>query len=236
MAGSDAANAEPGRLSRHLANQCLALICQGQCSTTVAGTPTRSSAHVIGVERGTSIGVDGTKVHTIEHVLAAVAVRGIDNLRIELDSSEPPVGDGSSLPFWNALEEAGIRELNAPRIRYRVEEPIFYQDGDVEIVLLPSDRLRVSLSIDFDHPLVGHQFDSFEITPETFAREIAPARTFGFLRDIEKLQTMGLAGGGHGHGGKCGRGGGGSAELPLLSLIVIPAFTGMTGQVLCSVP
>lgn len=153
--------------------------------------------HVIGVERGTSIGVDGTKVHTIEHVLAAVAVRGIDNLRIELDASEPPVGDGSSLPFWNALEEAGICELDAPRVRYRVEEPIFYQDGDVEIVLLPSDRLQISLSIDFDHPLVGHQFESFEITPETFEKEIAPARTFGFLHEIEQLKAAGLIRGGN---------------------------------------
>jgi UDP-3-O-[3-hydroxymyristoyl] N-acetylglucosamine deacetylase/3-hydroxyacyl-[acyl-carrier-protein] dehydratase len=153
--------------------------------------------HVIGVERGTSIGIDGCKVHTIEHVLAALAVAGIDNLRIELDSSEPPVGDGSSLPFWDALKQAGIVELEAPRRRYRVEEAIFYQDGDVEITLLPSDRLQVSLSIDFDHPLVGHQFESFEITPDVFEKEIAPARTFGFLHEIEKLKSAGLIRGGN---------------------------------------
>lgn len=153
--------------------------------------------HVIGVERGTSIGIDGCKVHTIEHVLAALAVAGIDNLRIELDSSEPPVGDGSSLPFWDALKQAGIVELDAARRRYRVEEAIFYQDGDVEITLLPSDRLQVSLSIDFDHPLVGHQFESFEITPDVFEKEIAPARTFGFLHEIEKLKAAGLIRGGN---------------------------------------
>jgi UDP-3-O-[3-hydroxymyristoyl] N-acetylglucosamine deacetylase/3-hydroxyacyl-[acyl-carrier-protein] dehydratase len=153
--------------------------------------------HVIGVERGTSIGIDGCKVHTIEHVLAALAVAGIDNLRIELDSSEPPVGDGSSLPFWDALKQAGIIELDALRRRYRVEEAIFYQDGDVEITLLPSDRLQVSLSIDFDHPLVGHQFESFEITPAVFEKEIAPARTFGFLHEIEKLKSAGLIRGGN---------------------------------------
>ncbi len=153
--------------------------------------------HVIGVERGTSIGIDGSKVHTIEHVLAALAVRGIDNLRIELDSSEPPVGDGSSLPFWKALQEAGLTELNAERRRYRVEEPIFYEDGGVEITLLPSDRLQVSFSIDFDHPLVQHQFESFEITPDTFEKEIAPARTFGFLGEIEQLREAGLIRGGN---------------------------------------
>lgn len=153
--------------------------------------------HVIGVERGTSIGVDGCKVHTIEHVLAALSVAGVDNLRIEIDASEPPVGDGSSLPFWEALKQAGIVELAAPRRRYRVDEPIFYQDGDVEITLLPSERLQVSLSIDFDHPLVGHQFESFEITPEVFEREIAPARTFGFLHEIEKLKSAGLIRGGN---------------------------------------
>ena len=153
--------------------------------------------HVIGVDRGTSIGWNGSKVHTIEHVLAAVAARGIDNLRIELDASEPPVGDGSSLPFWRALQEAGLKELDAPRRRYRVEEPIFYEDGDVEITLLPSDRLQVSFSIDFDHPLVDHQFESFEITPEIFEREIAPARTFGFLHEIEQLKSAGLIRGGN---------------------------------------
>jgi UDP-3-O-[3-hydroxymyristoyl] N-acetylglucosamine deacetylase/3-hydroxyacyl-[acyl-carrier-protein] dehydratase len=153
--------------------------------------------HVIGVERGTSIGVDGCKVHTIEHVLAALAVAGIDNLRIELDASEPPVGDGSSLPFWTALKEAGIVELDTPRRSYRIDEPIYYADGDVEITLLPSDRLQVSFSIDFDHPLVSHQFESFEITPEVFEAEIAPARTFGFLHEIEKLKAAGLIRGGN---------------------------------------
>lgn len=153
--------------------------------------------HVVGVERGTTIGVNGTEVQTIEHVLAAVAARGIDNLIIELDAGEPPVADGSSLPFWKALEEAGITELDAPRRTYRVEEPIFYEKGDVEITLLPSDRLQVSFSIDFDHPLVRHQFESFEITPETFEREIAPARTFGFLHEIEQLKAAGLIRGGN---------------------------------------
>jgi UDP-3-O-[3-hydroxymyristoyl] N-acetylglucosamine deacetylase / 3-hydroxyacyl-[acyl-carrier-protein] dehydratase len=153
--------------------------------------------NVIGTERGTSIGSNGCKVHTIEHVLAALAVRGIDNLRIELDASEPPVGDGSSLPFWKALQEAGIEELGAARRRYRIQEPIFFEDGNVEISLLPSDRLQVSFSIDFDHPLVNHQFESFEITPEIFEREIAPARTFGFLHEIEQLKAAGLIRGGN---------------------------------------
>ncbi|MGH7587971.1 MAG: bifunctional UDP-3-O-[3-hydroxymyristoyl] N-acetylglucosamine deacetylase/3-hydroxyacyl-ACP dehydratase [Gemmatimonadota bacterium] len=167
--------------------------------TDVSGQPEIQVTpdNVIGTERGTSIGSNGCKVHTIEHVLAALAVRGIDNLRIELDASEPPVGDGSSLPFWKALQEAGVKELNAPRRRYRIEEPIFFEDGNVEISLLPSDRLQVSFSIDFDHPLVNHQFESFEITPEIFEREIAPARTFGFLHEIEQLKEAGLIRGGN---------------------------------------
>jgi UDP-3-O-[3-hydroxymyristoyl] N-acetylglucosamine deacetylase/3-hydroxyacyl-[acyl-carrier-protein] dehydratase len=78
-----------------------------------------------------------------------------------------------------------------------VEEPIFFEEGDVEITLLPSDRLQVSFSIDFDHPLVRHQFESFEITPEIFEREIAPARTFGFLHEIEQLKAAGLIRGGN---------------------------------------
>jgi UDP-3-O-[3-hydroxymyristoyl] N-acetylglucosamine deacetylase/3-hydroxyacyl-[acyl-carrier-protein] dehydratase len=167
--------------------------------TDVSGQPEIlvTPDNVIGTERGTSIGSNGCKVHTIEHVLAALAGRGIDNLRIELDASEPPVGDGSSLPFGKALQEAGVEELNAPRRCYRVEEPIFFEDGNVEISLLPSDRLQVSFSIDFDHPLVNHQFESFEITPEIFEREIAPARTFGFLHEIEQLKAAGLIRGGN---------------------------------------
>lgn len=167
--------------------------------TDLPGNPeiTVDPDHVIGVERGTSIGLNGGKVHTIEHVLAAVAARGIDNLRIELDASEPPVGDGSSLPFWHALQEAGLKELDAPRRRYRVEEPIFYEEDGVEITLLPSDRLQISFSIDFDHPLVRHQFESFEITPDVFENEIAPARTFGFLHEIEQLKAAGLIRGGN---------------------------------------
>lgn len=153
--------------------------------------------HVVGVERGTTIGVNGTEVQTIEHVMAAIAARGIDNLVIELDAGEPPVADGSSLPFWKALQEAGTSELDAMRRTYYVEEPIFFEEGDVEITLLPSDRLQVSFTIDFDHPLVRHQFESFEITPETFEREIAPARTFGFLHEIEQLKAAGLIRGGN---------------------------------------
>ncbi len=173
-----------------------------QCHMTFLPAPAYTGIRfvrtdLVGVERGMTIGVNGTQVQTIEHVLAASAARGIDNLVIELDAGEPPVADGSSLPFWKALEEAGTTELDAPRRTYRVEEPIFYEEGDVAITILPSDRLQVSFSIDFDHPLVRHQFASFEITPETFEREIAPARTFGFLHEIEQLKAAGLIRGGN---------------------------------------
>ena len=190
----------------HTGNQCHMSVVPAEAGTGIRfvrvdleGAPEIAvdPDHVIGVERGTSIGVDGCKVHTIEHVLAALAVAGVDNLRIALDASEPPVGDGSSLPFWESLKQAGVVELDGLRRRYEIDEPIFYRDGDVDITLLPSDRLQVSLSIDFDHPLVGHQFESFEITPEVFEREIAPARTFGFLHEIEKLKAAGLIRGGN---------------------------------------
>jgi UDP-3-O-[3-hydroxymyristoyl] N-acetylglucosamine deacetylase/3-hydroxyacyl-[acyl-carrier-protein] dehydratase len=190
----------------HTGNQCHMTFVPAAANTGIrfvrTDLPGQPEIHVtpdnvIGTERGTSIGSNGCKVHTIEHVLAALAVRGIDNLRIELDASEPPVGDGSSLPFWKALQEAGVEELGAPRRRYRIQEPIFFEDGNVEISLLPSDRLQVSFSIDFDHPLVNHQFESFEITPEIFEREIAPARTFGFLHEIEQLKAAGLIRGGN---------------------------------------
>jgi UDP-3-O-[3-hydroxymyristoyl] N-acetylglucosamine deacetylase/3-hydroxyacyl-[acyl-carrier-protein] dehydratase len=140
--------------------------------------------------------VNGAKVHTVEHVLAAVAALGLDNLLIEIDANEPPVGDGSALPFFLALKQAGLVESEGERAVFSLSRPFHYHEGLVRFTLVPSERFQVTLSIDFDHPLIGHQYASFEITPETFERELAPARTFGFLHEVERLKAAGLIRGG----------------------------------------
>jgi UDP-3-O-[3-hydroxymyristoyl] N-acetylglucosamine deacetylase/3-hydroxyacyl-[acyl-carrier-protein] dehydratase len=152
--------------------------------------------HVVGLDRGTSLGTDGAKVHTVEHVLAAVTALGIDNLIVEVDANEPPVGDGSALPFFLSLKEAGIAEDDHERAVFSLNRPFHFHEGIVQFTLVPSDRFQVTFSIDFDHPLIGHQYASFEITPDVFERELAPARTFGFLHEVEKLKEAGLIRGG----------------------------------------
>lgn len=148
--------------------------------------------NVVDVSYGTTIGVNGVKVHTVEHVLAAIAGLGIDNLIVEVDASETPVGDGSSVPFMSTLEKAGLVEQDAIREYIRIKQPVYYKHDDVMLSVLPSDELRITMTIAFDHVAIGTQYASFTITPETFAQEIAPARTFGFLRDAKKLQEQGL--------------------------------------------
>lgn len=166
--------------------------------TDLPGSPSIRAEidHVVDVSRGTTIGIGGVEVHTVEHVLAAIVGMGIDNLDIEVDANETPVGDGSSLPFMTVLKKAGIVEQDRERRYIKVEEPIYYRNGDVTLSVLPSDELRVTMTIAFDHVAIGTQYASFTITPETFEKEIASARTFCFLREVKMLQDQGLILGG----------------------------------------
>lgn len=148
--------------------------------------------NVVDVSYGTTIGINGVKVHTVEHVLAAAAGLGVDNLEIEVDASETPVGDGSSFPFMTTLEKAGLVEQDAEKQYIKIKQPVYYRNEDVALSVLPSDELRITMTIAFDHIAIGTQYASFVITPDTFATEIAPARTFGFLRDAKMLQEQGL--------------------------------------------
>lgn len=152
--------------------------------------------HVLDVSRGTTIGINGVKVLTVEHVLAAIAGVGIDNLDIEVDANEIPVGDGSALPFMQSLKRAGIVEQDAERKYIKIEEPVYYKSEDVTLSVLPADELRLTMTIAYDHVAVGTQYASYTVTPEVFEREIAPARTFCFLRDVKTLQEQGLIKGG----------------------------------------
>jgi len=152
--------------------------------------------YVVDVSRGTTIGIGDAKVHTVEHALAAMVGLGIDNLNIELDAEEIPNGDGSSLPVMAALQKAGIVEQNADKQYITVDRPVYYRQGDVTLSILPSDELRVSMTIAYDHVAIGTQYASYTITEDTFTREIAPARTFCFLREVKMLQEKGLIRGG----------------------------------------
>ena len=144
----------------------------------------------------TSIGFDGVVVATIEHLMAALMGRGVDNVLIELDGPEVPIFDGSAAPYLKVLQEAGIREQDVPRRHLRIDRPVLVMDGDAYIRATPSDRFRVRYTIDFPHPLVGRQEHSWSFSEHSFDRDISKARTFGFLKDVEKLQSMGLARGG----------------------------------------
>ena len=147
--------------------------------------------------RNTTIERDGTQIHTVEHILAATHGLGIDNLRIDLDSNEPiEPADGSCAYFVERLRAAGIVKQGTPKRTFVVRRPVTFREGDVELQALPYDGFRVSFTIQYDNPIIGTQAASFDIDPETFAREIAPARTFALLRDVRELQQRGLIRGG----------------------------------------
>lgn len=152
--------------------------------------------YVTCVERGTTLAANGAEVHTVEHVLAAVSSMGIDNIIMELDSNEPPAGDGSSLPFVDVLETAGILEQEAKRKVFRLEKPFYYSEDSINFLVLPNDELKISFHIDYPNPIVGTQFASVVIQEHNFKNELAPARTFCFLEDVERLKREGLIKGG----------------------------------------
>jgi len=144
----------------------------------------------------TTIGFDGVAISTIEHVMAAFLGCRVDNILVELDGPEVPIFDGSAAAYLQLLEKAGLREQSAPRQYLKVERPLLVKEGDAFIKATPADCFRLHYFIDFSHPLVGRQEFSWCFSETSFAREIAKARTFGFFRDVQKLQGMGLARGG----------------------------------------
>lgn len=150
--------------------------------------------HVAAADRGTSLAVGDAVIHTVEHVLAAVAALRIDNVRIEVSGPEIPIGDGSFRPFVDALERAGATAQDAPARVLALDRAVTVEcKGGASYVAVPAAAFRLSATIDFDHPVVGRQYASFDVTPEGFGRELAPARTFGFLREAEALRARGLA-------------------------------------------
>jgi UDP-3-O-[3-hydroxymyristoyl] N-acetylglucosamine deacetylase len=135
-------------------------------------------------------------IRTVEHLLAALSASGIDSILAEMDGEEVPILDGSALPFAEAIKAAGIRPAGTEKKVFRITRPFRLEERGASVNVLPDPEFSVSYVIEFDHPAVGRQEAEIRITPEAFLREIAPARTFGFLKDVPELQRRGLALGG----------------------------------------
>ncbi|HTS81550.1 MAG TPA: UDP-3-O-acyl-N-acetylglucosamine deacetylase [Myxococcaceae bacterium] len=155
-----------------------------------------TAAHVVDSALATNLGNGEARVGTVEHLLAALSGLGIDNVRVEVDGPEVPILDGSSGPFLYLVRSAGIRILEEPKSFVVIRRPVTLREGDRQASIGPCNRLRIDCAIDFHHPLVPGQSLSVDFSGSSFSRELARARTFGFLKDVERLKAAGLARGG----------------------------------------
>ena len=148
--------------------------------------------HVSASERRTQLGTGDASVHTVEHVLAAISALGIDDLTIAMEGPEPPILDGSARPFFDALSSAGLAALEGQPAYLTLLEPVRIVDGESVYEAYPAPALELDVTIDFEHPKIGRQSSKAAITRETFEGDIAGARTFGFLKEVEWLRERGL--------------------------------------------
>ncbi len=155
--------------------------------------------HVIDVARGTTIAVGEARVHTVEHVLAALVGLQVDNVLIDLDGIEPPIGDGSARPYVEALLQGGFEKQNAPKDYLIIDQPVAYRNVEkkVDIVALPTDDYRVTVMVDYNNPALGSQHSGLFDLEKEFVTEFAPCRTFCFLHEVELLHNAGLIRGGN---------------------------------------
>ena len=144
----------------------------------------------------TGLGNGEATVETVEHLLAALHCMGVDNAVVELNHRELPIMDGSSAPWVYLIQDAGVKTLNVARKAMQINRPIQIQDGDKRIALYPFDGFKISYTINFDHPMLRHQQKTMDLDEQVFIDQIAPARTFGFLKEVEFLRQRGLAMGG----------------------------------------
>ncbi|HWI41098.1 MAG TPA: UDP-3-O-acyl-N-acetylglucosamine deacetylase [Verrucomicrobiae bacterium] len=152
--------------------------------------------NVVNTRLSTTIGRNGATVSTIEHLMAALASFGIDNLHIDINGPEVPIMDGSAAPFVTAIGTTGLRKLSQSRKYIVVKKPVSVVEGDKKITIVPSRFFRVSFLMKFDHPALDRQFRSVNFDREDFVADYASARTFGFLHEVETLKKNGLARGG----------------------------------------
>lgn len=155
-----------------------------------------NAKNVARVSYATSLMRKGVLISTTEHLLSALAAAGIDNAFIEIDNLEVPIMDGSSLPFLQLIREAGLKQQRAGQTYARILKPVEVEDGQKRIAVYPAEDFRVTYRIVFDHPLIGEQERSFNMSQPGYERGIAPARTFGFIDEVEMLRKSGLVRGG----------------------------------------
>lgn len=148
--------------------------------------------YVAKVSYATSLMHKGVLISTIEHLMSVFASMGVDNVYVDIDNLEVPILDGSGLPFVRMIEEVGLRSSRKLRKYLRIVRPVTVEDRAKKITILPANALTVNCEVFFDHPLVGRESLDMEITREGYAREIAPARTFGFSEELDAMRNMGL--------------------------------------------
>lgn len=148
--------------------------------------------HVAKVSYATSLMRQGVLISTTEHLLSVLYSIGIDNAVVQIDNLEVPIVDGSGQPFVSLIRQAGVRNLRRKRRYLCVRREISVEAPGKRITILPADRFLLTCDIFFDHPLVGRQTMQMEVTPERYATDIAPARTFGFAWELDQMRNMGL--------------------------------------------
>ncbi len=152
--------------------------------------------NVARVAYATTLMKQGVLISTVEHLLSSLYVFGIDNAVIELDNLEVPILDGSALEFVEKIRQVGLRKQGVLKRYLVIQKTLHLRERDKRISISPADSFHIAYSIDFPHPLIGKQRFEFEASAEAFAREIAPARTFGFIHEVEELRKNGLVRGG----------------------------------------
>lgn len=152
--------------------------------------------NVIGTARGTTLGKNGSRFLTVEHLMAALSGLGVDNCYVEVHGAEMPALDGSSRSYVEAILSVGIVDQDKRRNYLELSEPVFVKNGDSFILAVPSDKLEITYVLKYDHPIIGRQSSSFEIDADSFKNDIAPARTFVMYEEIAGLIDQHLARGG----------------------------------------
>jgi len=152
-----------------------------------------SPSSVVDTQMATVIGTDRGSISTIEHFLSSIYAYGIDNLRVVLNGNEMPIMDGSASSFCLLLDEAGIKEQSLPKKVIRIKQAVEVRDGNKFVRLEPSTTATFDFKIDFEHPVIGQQSQLYNFGTKSFIEDIARARTFGFARDIQYLQSINLA-------------------------------------------
>lgn len=148
--------------------------------------------YVARVSYATSLMRQSVLISTTEHLLSVLYSMGVDNAYIEIDNLEVPILDGSGQPFVDLVREAGVKHYRRRKRYLRIRKPVSIESQGKRISILPSDRFLLTCDVRYDHPLIGRQMLDLEVTPERYAEEIAPARTFGFAHELDQMRDMGL--------------------------------------------